>query len=125
MCDYVPIARLSQICRLETLIPWLAFCRHYTYFSSLPKYLNVATRLAGNIISPSVTWNTDKPLILIHFRKATVSTNVINRDGLMSLWDFQKKLRELGHFYTENESIEGLQKHFYDQLDELRAKDLL
>ena len=62
---------------------------------------------------------------MIHFRKATVSTNVINRDGLMSLWDFQKKLRELGHFYTENESIEGLQKHFYDQLDELRAKDLL
>ncbi len=121
----MPIARLSQICRLETLIPWLAFCRHYTYFSSLPKYLNVTTRLTGNIISPSVTYNTDKPLILIHFRKATVSTIVINRDGLMSLWDFQKKLRELGHFYTENESIEGLQKHFYDQLDELRAKDLL
>ncbi len=86
--DYVPIARLSQICRLETLIPWLAFCRHYTYFRSLPKYLNVTTRLAGNIISPSVTWNTDKPQILIHIRKATVSTNVIDRDGLMSLWDF-------------------------------------
>jgi hypothetical protein len=62
-----------------------------------------------------------KPLIFTYFRKATVSTSPSNRDDLISLWGFQKKLEELGHFPTEYDSIEGLQKHFRDQLDKLRA----
>ncbi|MCP3961688.1 MAG: hypothetical protein GY719_27930 [bacterium] len=68
---------------------------------------------------------TGKPLIYTYFRKATVSTSASNRDDLMSLWDFQKKLGELGHFYTEYESVAGLKQHFRDQLDELRAEGLL
>ena len=68
--------------------------------------------------------DTGKPRIYTYFRKATVSTSASNRDDLMSLWDFQKKLGELGHFYTEYESIDGLQRHFRDQLDKLRADDL-
>jgi internalin A len=66
-----------------------------------------------------------KPRIYTYFRKATVSTSASNRDDLMSLWDFQKKLGELGHFYTEYDSIDDLQKQFRDQLDKLRADDLL
>ncbi|MEM9807413.1 MAG: hypothetical protein AAF959_19285, partial [Cyanobacteria bacterium P01_D01_bin.56] len=63
---------------------------------------------------------TGKPLIYTYFRQANVSTNASNRQALISLWDFQSKLEELEHFYTEYESIDGLQKHFRDQLDKLR-----
>ncbi len=68
---------------------------------------------------------TGKPLIYTYFRKTTVSTSARHRDDLMSLWDFQKKLGELGHFYTEYESIDGLQRQFRDQLDKLRDDKLL
>ena len=68
---------------------------------------------------------TGKPRIYTYFRKATVSTSASNRDDLISLWDFQKKLGELGHFYTEYESIGSLQRQFRDQLDKLFADDLL
>ncbi len=64
---------------------------------------------------------TGKPLIYTFFRKATVSTSASNREDLMSLWDFQKKLGELGHYQTEYESIAGLQRDFRDQLDRLQA----
>ena len=63
---------------------------------------------------------TGKPLIYTYFQKATVSTSASNRNDLISLWDFQNKLKELDHFYTEYDSIDGLQKHFRDQLDQLR-----
>ncbi len=65
--------------------------------------------------------DTGKPRIYTYFRKARVSTSASNRDDLTSLWDFQQKLGELGHFYTEYESIDGLQRHFRDQLDKLGA----
>ncbi len=68
---------------------------------------------------------TGKPLIYTYFQKATVSTSESNRKALMSLWDFQSKLKKLDHFYTEYESIDGLQKHFRDQLDILRDEGLL
>jgi hypothetical protein len=68
---------------------------------------------------------TGKPLIYTYFLKATVSTSPSNRDDLISLWDFQNRLEELGHFFTEYESIAELKGHFRDQLDKLRADDLL
>lgn len=68
---------------------------------------------------------TGKPLIYTYFRQAKVSTSASNRDDLLSLWDFQKKLDDLGHFRTEYESIDGLKRHFRDQLDKLRAKGSL
>jgi hypothetical protein len=68
---------------------------------------------------------TGKPLIYTYFKKTTVSTSASNRKDLMSLWNFQEKLEEFGHFYTEYESIDGLQKHFRDQLNQLRTNDLL
>lgn len=68
---------------------------------------------------------TGKPQIYTYFQKAMVSTSVSNRADVQSLWDFQKKLEKLGHFYTEYESIDGLQRHFRDQLDMLRENDLL
>ncbi|MEM1293249.1 MAG: hypothetical protein AAGH67_17435 [Cyanobacteria bacterium P01_H01_bin.162] len=63
--------------------------------------------------------DTGKPLIYTYFQKTTVSTSASNRDALMSLWDFQRKLSDLGHFQTEYESIDELKRHFRDQLDKL------
>ncbi|PLX96646.1 MAG: hypothetical protein C0622_14350 [Desulfuromonas sp.] len=60
-----------------------------------------------------------KPLIYTYFRKTNVSTSASNRNDLMSLWDFQQKLSDLGHFQTEYDSIDGLKSHFRDQLDKL------
>ncbi|MGD1860826.1 MAG: COR domain-containing protein [Leptolyngbyaceae cyanobacterium] len=68
---------------------------------------------------------TGKPLIYTYFQKTTVSTSASNRAALMSLWDFQSKLSDLGHFYTEYESTDGLQKHFKDQLDKLQDEGRL
>ncbi|MEO1394918.1 MAG: COR domain-containing protein [Cyanobacteria bacterium J06634_5] len=68
---------------------------------------------------------TNKPLIYTYFQKAEVSTSPSNKKALMSLWDFQEKLEELGHFWTEYDSIEGLKRHFRDQLDDLQDDERL
>ena len=68
---------------------------------------------------------TGKPMIYTYFRETNVSASASNRQALMSLWDFQDKLKKLKHFQTEYESIDGLQKHFRDQLDMLRDDNRL
>ena len=68
---------------------------------------------------------TGKPVIYTYFRETNVSASASNRQALMSLWDFQDKLKKLKHFQTEYESIDGLQKHFRDQLDMLRDDNRL
>jgi len=68
---------------------------------------------------------TGRPLIYTYFRQTSVSVSGDNRDDLESLWKFKDKLKKLGHFYTEYESIDGLQKHFRDQLDKLRDGNTL
>jgi hypothetical protein len=40
----------------------------------------------------------------------------------MSLWEFQNKLGELGHFWTSYDNIEHLKRHFSDQLDKIFAR---
>jgi len=69
--------------------------------------------------------NTGKPLIYTWFKQASVSTSSSHRDDLLSLWNFQKKLSDLGHYHTEYKSIEDLQKQFRDQLDKLRDAGLV
>ncbi|AOS83708.1 hypothetical protein BIU88_05825 [Chlorobaculum limnaeum] len=63
--------------------------------------------------------DTGKPLIYTWFKQASVSTSATHREDLLSLWNFQKKLGDLGHYHTEYESIADLQKQFRDQLDKL------
>jgi hypothetical protein len=41
------------------------------------------------------------------------------REDLNSLWDFQKKLKDLGHYPTHYTSIEDLKLQFQQQLDTL------
>src|SRR5271166_2561947 len=62
---------------------------------------------------------TKKPLIYTFFKNADIKTGAADREHLTSLWDFQDKLKELGHFYTMYDSIEHLKRQFRDQLDKL------
>ena len=64
---------------------------------------------------------TRKPFIFTYFKPPTV----IDQDGLQSLWAFEKKLKELKHYKTKYETIEGLREHFGNQLDKLAVNGFL
>lgn len=63
-----------------------------------------------------------KPLIYTFFRETEISVNAKNRAALNSLWDFQDKLKELGHFHTPYKNIEDLKLQFQDQLKKAEEK---
>ena len=63
--------------------------------------------------------STNKPFIFTYFKDAEISTGSANKKDLMSLWAFQEKLNDLGHFYTRYKNIDGLKFHFNQQLDKL------
>ncbi len=58
-----------------------------------------------------------RPLIYTYFMKTDVSANLGNREALNSLWRFQEKLKNLGHFYTEYQNSADLKLQFRQQLD--------
>ena len=41
-----------------------------------------------------------------------------------SLWDFQDKIKELGHFYTGYKNIDELKHHFNQQLEKLQELNI-
>jgi hypothetical protein len=63
--------------------------------------------------------NTNKPFIFTYFRNSAVSIGDVPHDDLLSLLAFQKRLRDLGHFYTVYKSVEDLKFQFDRQLDKL------
>jgi hypothetical protein len=54
-----------------------------------------------------------------YFKNAAIKTGDAREEDLTSLWAFQKKLSQLGHFYTGYDNIEHLKRQFRDQLDRL------
>lgn len=62
-----------------------------------------------------------KPFIFTYFKDAEISTGSANKKDLMSLWAFQEKLNELGHFYTIYKNIDELKFKFDQQLDKLAS----
>ena len=66
-----------------------------------------------------------KPLIYTYFMKTDVPNDIEMRDALNSLWDFQEKLKRLGHYYTQFSSIEDLKLQFRSQLDLLISEGKL
>ena len=68
---------------------------------------------------------THKPFIFTYFKDAEISTGSANRNDLTSLWAFQDKLDELGHFQTVYKNTEGLLFHFNQQLDKLVASGFI
>ena len=63
------------------------------------------------------------PRIYTFFKNAEIMTGSAPKDDLKSLWAFQEKLSELGHFYTRYDNIEHLKRQFRDQLDKLMTED--
>jgi internalin A len=61
--------------------------------------------------------DTGKPRIYTYFKDAAITTGSARREDLTSLWDFQEKLKTLGHFHTVYNNIEHLKNHFREQLD--------
>lgn len=64
---------------------------------------------------------TNKPFIFTYFKDSEINTDSANKKDLMSLWAFQEKLGELGHFYTLYKNIDELKFKFNQQLDKLAA----
>ncbi|MEO6730287.1 MAG: tetratricopeptide repeat protein [Ferruginibacter sp.] len=67
----------------------------------------------------------EKPLIYTYFKNADIKFGSLNRKEANSVWDFQEKLKALGHFQTAYENDSELKLHFKEQLDELFASNLL
>jgi len=59
---------------------------------------------------------TGKPKIYTFFKKTIINTETANEKDLVSLWAFQKKLKDLGHFYTNFENTADLKLQFQQQL---------
>ena len=55
--------------------------------------------------------------------QANVTNNNQMRESLTSLWNFQDKLSELGHYSTEYTSIKDLLLQFQAQLEKLIEED--
>jgi hypothetical protein len=69
--------------------------------------------------------DTNKPVIYTYFKDAEISTATLNQDDLESLWAFQKKLKELGHYQTPYRNVDQLTFHFYQQLDKLAENGII
>ena len=58
-----------------------------------------------------------KPKVYTYFKNADIKTGSINRNDLVSLLDFQEKIKEIGHFVTHFENIQDLKYQFGNQLE--------
>lgn len=63
--------------------------------------------------------STSKPFIFTYFKDAEISTGSANKNDLLSLWAFQEKLKQLGHFYSVYKNIDELKFKFNEQLNKL------
>jgi Leucine-rich repeat (LRR) protein len=63
-----------------------------------------------------------KPLIYTYFMQTDVPNDKALREALNSLWAFQDKLTDLGHYHSRYSSIEDLKLKFKDQLESLIDK---
>ncbi|MFV2058032.1 MAG: hypothetical protein ACC707_16325 [Thiohalomonadales bacterium] len=63
-----------------------------------------------------------KPLIYAYFKNATITTSEVIRADFESLWRFQDKLKDLGHYPTQYENTEDLKLQFRGQLEKLIAE---
>ena len=67
--------------------------------------------------------NYGKPRIYTYIMQANGPYDMRMQGDLNSLWDFQKKLKDLGHYPTHCISIEDLKLQFQQQLDKLIEED--
>jgi hypothetical protein len=67
--------------------------------------------------------NYGKPQIYTYIMQANVTNDKQMRKNLTSLWNFQDKLSELGHYPTEYTNIKDLLLQFQAQLEQLIEED--
>jgi internalin A len=60
-----------------------------------------------------------RPYIFTYFKATEVNAANAPREDLQSLWAFQDKLKQLGHYPSSYDGIEHLKRDFRDQLDRL------
>jgi len=60
-----------------------------------------------------------RPLIYTYFKKSEINIGSINPEEMKSVWAFQEKLKELGHFQTVYENVHDLKYQFSKQLDKI------
>jgi hypothetical protein len=60
-----------------------------------------------------------RPRIYTFFKTADINTGSMRKADFTSLWAFQDKLSQLGHFHTCYDNIEHLKRQCRDQLEKL------
>lgn len=68
---------------------------------------------------------TGKPFVYTYFNTAPVDPDSLEPADLASRKAFQARLKQLGHFQTRYDNVEGLQLHFWQQLDKLVANGFI
>ncbi|MEM6700740.1 MAG: hypothetical protein AAF599_20210, partial [Bacteroidota bacterium] len=63
--------------------------------------------------------STQKPFIYTYFKQSDIPADRANRKQLQSLWAFQDKLDELGHFYSSYNDFNDLWNQFNKEIDRL------
>ena len=59
---------------------------------------------------------TGKPKIYTYFKNASIDSGNINEEDMLSMLAFKKKLKDIGHYFTTYNNIDGLKYHFSEQL---------
>lgn len=62
---------------------------------------------------------TNKPFIFTYFKNSEIKIGDLNREDIYSLWEFQDRLKELGHFQTVYENIDELKYQLKNQLEKI------
>lgn len=68
---------------------------------------------------------TGKPFVFTYFKDDPAARGKASREDLQSLWAFQDRLKDLGHFQTVYPGIEDLKYQFGSQLDKLAANGFI
>lgn len=84
------------------------------FFTKTGKYTEEEFNVAHNQFKEK-----KKPHIFTFFKKPDIVASKDKQKDLISLWNFQEKLENLGHFHTNFDSTEHLKRQFRDQLDKL------
>lgn len=88
------------------------------FFTKTGKFIEEEFNVAHNQFKDK-----GRPRIYTFFKNAAIKTGSARKEDLTSLWAFQEKLEQLGHFYTPYDNIEHLKRQFRDQLDKLLEED--
>lgn len=59
---------------------------------------------------------TGKPKIYTYFKNAPIDSSNINEEDILSMLSFKKKLKDIGHYFTTYNNVDGLKYHFSEQL---------